>query len=112
MTETEIVYVRECIRTDIHKFYTWSKWLRIRQQVLNMDKTECQDCKLHGKYTKATTVHHQQYVKSHPELSLEIWYTFQGKRYRNLVSLCHDCHEARHGYRQKNTKELLTEERW
>lgn len=111
MTESEIAYVQQCIRTDIHGFYTWSKWLRIRQQVLEMDKRECQDCKTHGRYTRATTVHHQQYVKKHPELALEIWYTFQGKSYRNLVSLCHDCHEARHGYRQKK-KELLTEERW
>lgn len=111
MTESEIAYVQQCIKTDIHGFYTWSKWLRVRQQVLEIDKHECQDCKSHGRYTKATTVHHQQFVKNHPELALEIWYTFQGKRYRNLVSLCHECHEARHGYRRKK-KELLTEERW
>lgn len=111
MTEHEITYVNQCIRTDMHHFYTWSKWIHIRQQVLDLDKHECQDCKAKGRYSKATTVHHQQYVKTHPELALEIWYKFQGKQYRNLISLCHDCHEARHGYRQKKS-ELLTEERW
>lgn len=112
MDNKDIEYVRQCIPKDIHRFYTWSKWERVRQQVLNMDKYECQDCKARGIYTKATTVHHQQYVKKHPELALEIWYTFKGKEYRNLVSLCHDCHEARHGHRQKTSKQLLTEERW
>jgi predicted HNH restriction endonuclease len=34
-----------------------------------------------------------------------------GKTKRNLISLCHNCHEIEHGYRQQ-TKELLTEERW
>ena len=77
-----------------------------------MDHYECQDCKAEGRYTLATTVHHNQYVMHHPELALEIWYEFGGRRYRNLISLCHDCHERRHGYRQKEATEPLTEERW
>lgn len=112
MTESDIAYVKQCIHDGIHRFYVWSKWLRVRQQVLKMDKNECQDCKARGIYTKATTVHHNQFVRNHPDQALEIWYTFQGKKYRNLVSLCHDCHEARHGYRQKKQKAPLTEERW
>lgn len=80
--------------------------------MLKMDKCECQDCKARGIYTKATTVHHNQFVKKHPEQALEIWYTFQEKKYRNLVSLCHECHEARHEYRKKKKKNLLTEEKW
>lgn len=112
MTESDIAYVRQCIRDGIHRFYVWSKWLRVRQQVLEMDRYECQDCKTRGKYTRATTVHHNQFVKKHPELALEIWYTFREKKYRNLISLCHDCHEARHDYRQRERKEPLTEERW
>lgn len=46
------------------------------------------------------------------ELALEIWYEWHGVRKRNLVSLCHDCHEAVHGYRKPEKKETLTEERW
>lgn len=112
MTDRDIAYVRACIREDIHRFYTWSKWLRVRQKVLELDKYECQDCKAKGFYTKADTVHHSQFLKKHPDQALEIWYTFQGEKHRNLVSLCHDCHEARHGYRQKEIKKPITEERW
>ena len=112
MTDHDIVFTKECLRTDVHRFYTWSKWLRVRKQVLEMDKHECQDCKKRGMYKKADTVHHNRFLKKYPDQALEIWYTFQGKRYRNLVSLCHDCHEARHGYRKKQEGKPLTEERW
>ncbi len=78
MTESDVAYVRQCIRDGIHRFYTWSKWERVRRQVLEMDKYECQDCKDRGIYSRATTVHHNQYVKRYPELALEIWYTFRG----------------------------------
>ena len=112
MTEHDIAFVKQCIRTGIHRFYVWAKWLRVREQVLEMDRHECQDCKAHGRYARATTVHHNQFVKKHPEQALEIWYEFRGNKYRNLVSLCHECHEARHDYRKKNRKEPVTEERW
>lgn len=113
MTDQEIAYVGKCIKEDMHRFYTWYKWEHLRKRVLEMDKYECQDCKATGAYTKATTVHHNQYVKKHPEQALEIWYTFQGKRYRNLVSLCHFHHEMRHKRGKfKEQPEPLTEERW
>ncbi len=54
-------------------------------------------------YTKATHVHHVQYVRKHPS---------QGVVYSNLIPLCHDCHEEVHGHRQKEKKEPLTVERW
>ena len=55
---------------------------------------------------------HVNYVKKHPEMALEIWYEWHGVRKRNLISLCHDCHEAVHGYRKPEEKKPLTEERW
>ncbi len=112
MTEHEIEYVKRCIKEDIHRFYTWGPWKRIRKEVLKMDKHECQRCREKGIYTKATTVHHVNYVKRHPELAIEIWYTFHGRTRRNLVSLCRECHEEVHGYRKPEKKEELTEERW
>ena len=115
MTKEDIEYVKECIQDDksgIHRFYVWSKWENKRKEVLKMDHYECQDCKAEGRYKKATTVHHNQYVKRHPELALEIWYMFRGKKRRNLISLCHECHEKRHGYRKAEGKTFLTEERW
>ena len=50
--------------------------------------------------------------EKHPEMALEIWYEWHGVRKRNLISLCHDCHEAVHGYRKPEEKKPLTEERW
>ena len=113
MTKNDVDYVKKCIEEDdIHRFYIWGKWKEIRKKVLAMDKVECQLCKDRGRYTKATTVHHVNYVKKHPDMALEIWYTFAGKRKRNLISLCRDCHEEVHGYRKKDNKKPLTEERW
>lgn len=113
MTEQDIVFVKRCIHDDdLHRFYNNKRWLKKRNEVLELDHFECQDCKLKGNYTKATMVHHNQYVKNHPDLALEIWYIFNGKLYRNLISLCHSCHELRHGHRVKETFKPITEERW
>ena len=112
MTQEQIDYVKKCIREDIHRFYVWGPWKKVRREVLQMDHGECQRCKEKKIYTKATTVHHVNYVKKHPDMALEIWYEWHGVRKRNLVSLCHDCHEAVHGYRKPEKKETLTEERW
>lgn len=112
MTQEQIDYVKKCIREDIHRFYVWGPWKKVRKKVLQMDHGECQRCKAKKIYTKATTVHHVNYVKKHPDMALEIWYEWHGVRKRNLVSLCHDCHEAVHGYRKPEKKETLTEERW
>lgn len=112
MTQEQIDYVKKCIREDIHRFYVWGLWKKVRREVLQMDHGECQRCKAKKIYTKATTVHHVNYVKKHPDMALEIWYEWHGVRKRNLVSLCHDCHEAVHGYRKPEKKETLTEERW
>lgn len=112
MTDQETAYVKQCIAEDIHRFYVWEKWKSLRKKVLKMDKYECQICRSRGKYTAADTVHHVQYVKKHPDQALEIWYTFGGKKRRNLISLCHACHEEVHGHRKKEKKKPLTEERW
>lgn len=119
MTEQQIEYVKWCIEHDIHKFYIWGPWKARRLEVLKMDKGECVRCKagegrIPGQrvFTKATTVHHVNYVKKHPALALEIWYEFHGVKKRNLISLCHDCHEAVHGYRKPQKPPEITEERW
>lgn len=112
MTKQQIDFVRDCIANrEMHAFYTWTPWEKVRLDALKLDKFECQHCKAKGKYTKATTVHHVNHVKQHPELALSLWYEDrEGKRRRNLVSLCHDCHEKEHSYRKKNEKNLFTAE--
>jgi 5-methylcytosine-specific restriction endonuclease McrA len=114
MTEEQcnkwITHLIEIDRLDL--FYNSPQWRHLRKEVLAEHKSECQDCKAKGYYTKADTVHHQQYVRKHPRYALSKIYIFQGKEHINLIPLCHDCHEIRHGYRQKEKKEPLTEERW
>lgn len=106
-------WISKLIAEDkLEEFYNSKYWRKVRKEVLKEYKSECQDCKAEGYYTKADTVHHQQYVRKHPRYALSKTYMFQGKEYRNLVPLCHDHHEQRHGYRQTAKKEPLTEERW
>lgn len=114
MTEEQCgKWVSKLIAEDrLHEFYVSKQWRRLRKEVLAEYKNECQDCKAKGFYTKASHIHHNQFVRKHPRLALSKIYTFQGKEYKNLIPLCHDCHEVRHGYRQKERKEVLTPERW
>lgn len=109
----QIQYVRRCISdNDMHRFYIWKPWRRKRKDVLKLDNRECQDClkKKPKEYIKATHVHHIKEVKKYPELALEIYYMFNGEKKRNLISLCHDCHEIRHGRKKKINEVPLTEE--
>ncbi len=116
MTQKQIEHVRECIRKgNMHAFYDWPPWVKIRHQVLILDKFECQRCKEHGIYRRATVAHHRMFVKKYPELALEIWYTdTDGTRKRNIISLCNECHEVIHGRKGsvKTKKKPLTVERW
>lgn len=104
-------YVLWCIRHDIHKFYTWRKWIAKRDAALQLDRYECQHCKRRGRYTKATTVHHVNPLRQYPMLALSMYYVdVDGNSHRQLISLCRDCHERAHnrvlGYN------ALTEEKW
>ena len=102
-------------------FYNSSAWKQKRLQILNRDHYECQDCRrrirdavaagtaLTGrdrKIWRAEEVHHIQELKEHPELGLDD---------DNLVSLCTQCHNLRHGRAPKRfarKKKLPSEERW
>lgn len=115
MTEKEREYSKWCAEHDPHKFYIWSRWLQVRESVLQMDKHECQRCReKYKRYRQADTVHHVNHFKDRPELALEIYYDDPARheKRRNLVSLCHGCHEAVHGYRKRREAEPLTPERW
>ncbi len=94
-------------------FYDQPEWRRLRKEVLATDKYECQVCKQHGKYKRATHVHHVNYLEKHPELALSKYYKDDdGSVKRNLISLCHNCHEEIHDHRIKEKSEPLTPERW
>ena len=106
---------------EVKQFYNGKKWKLKREDILKRDHYECQDCvarlrnaavneeQLHGddrKIRRATEVHHIKELREHPELSLDD---------ENLISLCTQCHNIRHGRYVKRfvkKKKRLTEEMW
>lgn len=100
-------------RTD--SFYHWTKWERLREDVLRLDNYECQRCKTRGRYRRAVVVHHVKHVKDRPDLALSLY--DPDTHERQLVSLCKACHEEAHPerierWKYKAVKKRLTEERW
>lgn len=116
MTDKERQYSAWCVKNDVHRFYKWKLWKKVRAQVLKMDRNECQKCRERHRYRRADTVHHVNHLKDRPDLSLEIWYRDPASHCmkRNLISLCHQCHEEEHGWRRKKreNESVVTEERW
>ncbi len=101
------------IRDDrLYKFYKSKEWQQLKRGVLNDAHNECERCKAKGKISKATEVHHVQWVKKHPELALSRTYTYKGQVYKNLLALCHDCHDKEHERFKYKKREKINEERW
>lgn len=106
---------------EVKKIYNSKNWKIKRVIILKRDHFECQDCikrlkdaavngtQLRGEdrqIRKATEVHHIKELREYPELALAD---------DNLISLCSQCHNARHGRyikRFAKKKEPLTEEKW
>ena len=111
-------WIRQLYREGrIYRFYKSDEWLRLRERVLREQHGECERCRDRGAYTPAKLVHHVNEVRDRPDLALSMWYTDgDGQRRRNLLALCHDCHEVEHGraYRGRRAEEApqLNEERW
>ncbi len=113
MTPELLERLKKWIATgDPRPFYRLWVWKKLRREVLESDKNECQWCKAKGYYAVADTVHHVQYLDKHPELALSKTYIFLGREYRNLVSLCRDCHENHHDHKAKVKVDPLTIEKW
>ena len=76
-------------------FYKSQAWKSIRQTAITRDAYLCQDCLAKGRYTPAEEVHHITELTpqniTDPEISLNL---------SNLVSLCRECHRARHEKRE------------
>ena len=106
MTEEDIRYVEQAAETDIHTFYTWGKWKRIRKRSAAAGHMNARCVVRRGKYTKATTVHHELREET-SRAGIGKYYAGTGKRKETSLSLCHDCHEEVHGYRKKKEKEAV-----
>lgn len=81
------------------KFYKGKAWQSVRDYVMSRDARLCQDCLKQGKITTAEEVHHIVEITpdniNNPDITLNP---------DNLVSLCKECHAARHGARQRRYK--------
>lgn len=101
---------------EIHPFYVTGEWRGLSAQVLKEDRYECQLCRARGRYRKADLVHHVNHVKRRPDLALDMYYLDgDGKRKRNLISVCRQCHEnVCHPERlcKEKAPSFETEERW
>lgn len=116
MTEKEKAFCEWCAAHNPHKFYKSTAWEHCRDEVLRLDRYECQMCKTkYKRYRRADTVHHVNHFRDRPDIALCVYTTDPAthKEVRNLVSLCHACHEEVHGYRKQSAQQPpLTEERW
>lgn len=117
MTEQELVsWINELIKSNkLWQFYKSAEWRKLQAEVLKEQHNECQVCKEQGRYTRADTVHHIQYVRKHPETALSKTYTYKGEEYINLIAICKACHNKVHtekGFNKKHSAKPLNEERW
>ena len=92
-TQQEIKKLIE--ENKLYRFYKSKEWIALKNNVLDKFHHECQWCKEKGKVSRAETVHHVQYVKTHPELPL-----------------CHDCHDRAHERMKYRKVKQVNEERW
>ena len=80
-------------------FYKSKAWQRCRAAAWARDGGLCQDCLRQGRYTAAEEVHHIILLTpaniTDPSISLNL---------DNLVSICRECHQARHGARARRYK--------
>ena len=81
---------------DTKLFYKDYTWRKLALGIIAEHKHECYMCKQHGKYTRATMVHHVEHLKSYPELAYSKTYTDNDGEHIQLMPLCHDCHEKIH----------------
>lgn len=95
-------------------FYSWRGWKHRREEVLRLDRFECQRCKtVRKRYRRATIVHHVKHLTERPDLALAVWDPNTGER--QLVSVCKQCHEELHPESQRQfaqESEPVTAERW
>lgn len=115
ISPSKLVLLRKLIaegKEDL--FYGWGAWKRRRRDVLQLDKFECQLCRVRRKRARtATIVHHVKHLTQRPDLALSIWDPDTGER--QLLSVCKQCHEDEHPEAQRQFKpvsEPVTAERW
>ena len=79
------------------RFYKSAAWRGVREYCMHRDSFLCQDCLAEGRYTSAEEVHH--IIELTPENIDDQSISLNPD---NLVSLCRECHRARHA--EKKTR--------
>lgn len=119
-------YIEQLIRkNELWRFYKSREWIDLKERILQENHHECYECKKRGIITRydvaedgskklISTVHHVQFVRSHPELALSEYYYYQGERKRNLIPVCKACHNKLHPEKRKRQQSsaFINEERW
>ncbi|MDV2685180.1 HNH endonuclease [Alkalihalophilus lindianensis] len=97
------------------KFYRSKSWEEIRQEALERDNYECQECKRQGRVhvdskkeegkrkSIELNVHHKYEIEYYPKLALVL---------DNLETLCLNCHNKIHGKGFKKKKPKWDDEKW
>lgn len=124
--DTFILLIFENDMAERNKIYKGKQWEEVRSAVLKYDHYECQRCagnympdpSQRRHYTRAVLVHHHFHVEDYPEYKYQMFVEVNGKKVRNLYSLCQACHEAvhvneRHRFKAKGKDDEFTnQERW
>lgn len=82
-------------------FYNQKSWRAKRRYILARDGYQCAECLKYGRTSEAKVVHHIIPLEEYALMFLESRITFE-KFYglsledKNLVSLCHTCHNKKH----------------
>ena len=109
-------WVRQLIREGkVEKFYQSKDWKEMRTEVLEEHFHECQECIKHGRYTRATCVHHVNELKDRPDLALSKYYLdHKGVKHKQLLPLCNKCHNIVHDKLSSfvDGKRFTNAERW
>lgn len=114
-----VAFIRKCERErKMDKVYKLKPWRILRDEVLKESHNECYDCKQVGKITLGTEeepleVHHVNFVRIRPDLFLSKYFVdIDGTLKRNLIALCHKCHDKRHDRFKTSSNEFISDERW
>lgn len=119
-------YIEQLIKkNELWRFYKSREWIDLKERILQEQHHECYECKKRGVITRydvaedgnkklISTVHHVQFVRSHPELALSEYYYYNGERRRNLIPVCKACHNKLHPEKHKRQQSsgYVNEERW
>ncbi len=109
-----VIQIKNFIEENrLDKFYNNRAWRNLAKKIRTNSNNECQICKSKGKYSPATTVHHVLHLKKFPQFAYtEFYIDEKGKKQKQLVALCHECHEEQHSKKKVCKQKFTNEELW